>query len=71
MNTELRKQPTGDEGADDPNDNIANQAKARPLYDLAGQPARNCANQQNDQQTFNRHMHDEFFWLKRVGVSGL
>jgi hypothetical protein len=36
------------------------------LHDLAGQPARNSANQQNDKQTFSRHMHNDFLRLARV-----
>jgi hypothetical protein len=67
MKTELGKQPTGDEGADNSNDNIAKQTKACPLHDLAGQPARNSANQQYDQQTFSRYMHSGFLRLTRFG----
>jgi hypothetical protein len=66
MKTEPGKQQTGDEGADDSNDNVANQTKACPLHDLAGQPARNSANQQYDEQTFSRHMHNGFLRLKRI-----
>jgi hypothetical protein len=53
MKTEPGKQQTGDESADDSNDNVADQTKACPLHDLAGQPARNSANQQYDEQTFS------------------
>jgi hypothetical protein len=37
------------------------------LHDLAGQPARNSANQQYDQQTFSRYMHSGFLRLTRFG----
>jgi hypothetical protein len=30
------------------------------LHDLAGEPARDHANQQYDKQTFTRHIHDGF-----------
>ena len=53
MNAEFGKQSTGDEGADDSNDDIAKQTKARPLHDLAGHPARNNTNQPQLPRGFN------------------
>src|ERR1700682_1495423 len=60
MNTEAREQQARDEGADDSNDNVAHQTIACALHDLTGEPAGNRANQQNDEQTFTRHVHDCF-----------
>src|SRR5579871_5058582 len=40
VNAEARKQPTGDEGADNADNDIADDAKAGTAHDLAGQPAR-------------------------------
>ncbi len=39
MDTELRKQPTTDEGAYDSNEEIANDSKADALQDLASHPS--------------------------------
>jgi hypothetical protein len=57
MDTKLREQPTADECADDPDNEIANQSKPRALHDLASQPSGDHADQQYDQQTFTRHVH--------------
>jgi hypothetical protein len=50
VNTELRKQPAADEGADNSNDEIADDPKSGALHEL--QPPGNEANHQYDQETF-------------------
>ncbi len=57
MDVELRKQPIADEGAYDPNDEVADESKAGALYDLAGQLSGNEADNEYDQETFTRHVH--------------
>jgi hypothetical protein len=56
VNTELRKQPTTDEGAYYSDDDIADDPKPGALHDLTGQPSGNDADDQYDQETFNRHV---------------
>jgi hypothetical protein len=43
-NAELRQQPGTDERTNDPDDDVANDPKARPLDELARKPACNEAN---------------------------
>jgi hypothetical protein len=43
-NAELRQQPGTDERTDDPDDDVANDPRARPLDELARKPACNEAN---------------------------
>ena len=43
---EPRQQPAGDQGADDADDDVADQPEAAALYDHAGKPAGNCADDQ-------------------------
>jgi hypothetical protein len=57
MDTDLRQEPVADEGANNSDDEVTNQAETCALYDLAGQPPRNEANEQYDKKTFIRHMH--------------
>jgi hypothetical protein len=52
MDAKSREHPATDEGADDPDDEIADQSKPRALHDLAGQPPSDNSDQQYDQQTF-------------------
>ena len=52
----LRQQPAGDEGADDADDDIADQPEAAAFHDHAGQPAGDGAdNQPNDKALY---VHD-------------
>ena len=57
MDTELRKQPTPNEGAYDPNDEVTYNPKPGPLNYLAGKPSGNEADYQYDQETFARYVH--------------
>jgi hypothetical protein len=49
------QKPSGDEGADDADDDIAQKAKAIALDDLTGEPARDCADDKCDEKCFNGH----------------
>jgi hypothetical protein len=69
LKTEPGKKPISDESANDSDDNVANQTEARPLDDFSGQPARNCANQQYDEQTFSRHVHNGSLQLMRFDTT--
>lgn len=53
----LRQQPVADEGANNADEQIADEPESAPAHDLAGRSAGNKADQQNDQQTFIREMH--------------
>ena len=55
--TELGQQPASDKGAQDSDDEVADESEAGPLHDLAGEPAGNEADKQYDQQAFARHVH--------------
>src|SRR4051812_11912740 len=57
VDPELGQHPAADEGANDADDEIADQSKPRALHNLAGQPAGDDADQQDNQQTFTGHMH--------------
>ena len=50
VDAQLRQQPTADQGADDPNAEIGNETVAGTSYNLAGQPSRDEADQQNDEK---------------------
>jgi hypothetical protein len=65
MDAELRKQPTTDECADDPNDDIADDPEPGASHDLAGQPSCNEADHQYDKETFARHMHLPMLQVQR------
>src|ERR1700676_1709418 len=62
MDAQLRQQPAADEGADNPEAGIGDQAEARAAHDLSGQPSRNQTNKQNDENAFTRH---DFLPLRR------
>jgi hypothetical protein len=47
-----------DERADNSDDDVANDAEARPLYELAGEPPRSEADEQYDDKTFIGNGHD-------------
>ncbi len=49
VDAEFREQPRGEEGADDADDDVADQAEAGALDDLAGEPAGNQADDENDE----------------------
>ena len=51
----LRQQPAADEGADDADDDIADQAEAHALDDQAGEPAGNRTDDNENDQAFERH----------------
>src|ERR1700731_139948 len=57
MDPEPRQQPAPNEGTDDPDDEVTNKPKTIPAHDLAGQPAGDYANQQDNNKTFTRHVH--------------
>ena len=42
-----------------PDDDIADDAKAGALHDLASQPTGHEADDEDDEETFARHMHDQ------------
>ena len=53
----LRKQQAGDQRAGDTDENIADDPKAGAAHDLSGQPARNQADEQNNENAFIGHLH--------------
>ena len=57
IDAELRKQPAADEGADDADDEVADETEACALDDLSGQPSGNNADYQNNCESFTRHVH--------------
>jgi hypothetical protein len=57
MDADQRQQPTADKGADDSNEEIAEDAEPGAAHDLAGQPSGNEADHQYDQETLTRHVH--------------
>src|SRR5882724_12100151 len=57
-NAELRKQEARDQSAEDADDDIAEDAEAGATDDLTGKPARNQADEQNDQQAFVGQIHE-------------
>src|SRR5689334_10109132 len=57
VDTELGKQEAGDQGAGDANENISDDAKTGAAHDLAREPARNQADEQNDQDAFIGYAH--------------
>jgi hypothetical protein len=66
VNPQLRHQPAADEGADNANNNIADETEAAALYDLSRQPTRDQADQKYDEKTFTRHMHGPFSFVIAV-----
>src|SRR6185369_8149182 len=67
MDTELRQQPAPDEGADDSDDEVADNAEPGALYDLTGKPSGNEADQQDDEEAFARHVHVRRFPDRLIG----
>src|SRR5437764_4322303 len=57
MDSEPWQQPIADKGTDDPDQEVAEDSEPGPPNDLAGQPARNDADEQDDQQTLVRQVH--------------
>jgi hypothetical protein len=53
VDSQLRKQPTADESADDPEADVRNETVAGTPHNLAGQPSRDKADQQNYQNAFS------------------
>src|SRR5207244_2890005 len=54
---ELRKQEAGNQRAADTDQDIADNSKTCALHDLSGQPARNQADEQNNQNAFVGNVH--------------
>src|ERR1700751_2328107 len=57
MDPELRKRPAGNEGARDSHDEVAREAKACTLDDLACEPAGGDADNQYNEKAFARYVH--------------
>jgi hypothetical protein len=57
MDAEPGQQPTAYKGAENTNDQIADDPESGPAYDLTGQPACNEPYEQYDQEAFARHIH--------------
>jgi hypothetical protein len=57
METDPGQYQIPDEGADDPDQEVANNSKPGAPNNLTSQPACNDAYEQDDQQAFVRHMH--------------
>ncbi len=51
----LTPQPAADEGADDADDEIADEAEAAAAHQLAGEPARDQTDDQENEQAFSAH----------------
>jgi hypothetical protein len=67
MNTEPGQQPASDKGAYNSDKEIADDPKTSALHDLACEPAGYETHEQNDQQTFARHVHNI---TSAIGPSG-
>lgn len=57
MDSELRQEPARNEGAYDSHDEVADEAKAGPLDDLAREPAGSDTDNQYDEKIFARYVH--------------
>jgi hypothetical protein len=57
MDAEPGQQPTAYKGAEDTDNQIADDPESGPAYDLTGQPACNEPYEQYDQEAFARHIH--------------
>ena len=57
MDAEPRQQPTTYKGAEDTDDQIADDPESGPAHDLTGQPACNEPYEQYDQEAFTRYIH--------------
>jgi hypothetical protein len=58
MNTKPRQQPIADERADQTDQQITDQPKSATLHHPAGQPSRNNSNDDDNQKTLIRQVHD-------------
>jgi hypothetical protein len=52
VDAQLRQQPIADKGTDNAYAKIGDETKARTAHDLAREPARKNANEDNDEETF-------------------
>src|SRR5690349_20504664 len=59
MEAELREQQRRDECTGDADQDVADDAKAGAADDFAGEPARDQADEQNDDNAFIRQNHDD------------
>ncbi|MCY1307474.1 hypothetical protein D9M70_573990 [compost metagenome] len=50
-----REEESGDEGADDADNHIADEAKAKAFDDETGEPACDCADDQEYEDAFDTH----------------
>jgi hypothetical protein len=66
MNPHTWHQPAADEGADDADGHVANQAEAAALDNLAGESTGNDAHKQNNQKTFASDVHCATLSLPRT-----
>jgi hypothetical protein len=55
MDAQLREQPATDEGANNSDGEIGNEAETGATHDLSCEPAGDDTDQQNDEKTFPRH----------------
>jgi hypothetical protein len=53
------EKPAGDKGTGNADNNVADDAKAGAAHDLSGQPARDEADEQNNDQTLTRYVHEQ------------
>jgi len=56
-NAQAGHQPAADQGADNPDGYVADQAKSAAVNNFPGQPAGDKTDQQNDKKTFARYVH--------------
>jgi len=57
MDAKLRQQPAADKGTQDADNQITDNSKAGPAYDLTRQPTCDETYEEYDQQAFARHIH--------------
>ena len=55
LNADEAHEPAAEETADNTDDNVDNQAGAATFHQLAGQPARHCADEQENDNACNVH----------------
>src|SRR6185312_779059 len=67
MDAKLRKYPARNEGPRYSHDEIADEAQARTLDNLAGQPAGRDADSQYDEKAFTRDVHCRVLTLRPPG----
>src|SRR5262249_35715906 len=56
-NAQVRHQPAANQGADDADGNVTDNAKSAARDNFAGEPASNEPDQQNDEKTLPRNVH--------------